>query len=90
MKWKYIRSLYNNHILIYPHLYVSSDDIIEINNVIYDVTGISDDGDVYLKDGKKNWIYPAPAFVQKLETSNFKYIKNLHNETIQKNKFYSI
>ena len=87
--WKCIQSLYNNHILIYPDLYISCDDIIAINNIVYEITGIADNYDVYIQDQNNNkHIYPAAAFVQMLESSNSRYIRNKHQECIERNKCY--
>jgi len=83
--WKHVRSLYDNHILIQSDIYVSRDDIISINNVTYEITGITDDSDIYLQDQNKNkYIYHASAFVQMLSHST--YIKNSHQECIERNK----
>lgn len=85
--WQCVRSLYNNHILVHPDLYISCDDIIAINDLIYDITGISDDYDVYVQDSnKKQNIYPAGAFVQMLQSNDFKCIRNVHQENVEKNK----
>ena len=85
--WKCVRSLYNNHIIIQPNIYISCDDIIAIHDLIYDITGIDDNYDVYIKDQYNNRsIYPAPAFVQMLQNSDFKFIRNIHQENIEKNK----
>jgi len=78
--WKCLRSIYDNHILI------CCDDIIEINGSVYNVTGICDDYNVNVKDNNTQDIYPAPAFIQMLQSSDFKYIRNSHAENIQKNK----
>jgi len=48
--WQCVRSIYNNHIKIHPDLYISCDDIIAIHDLIYEITGISDEYDVYIKD----------------------------------------
>jgi hypothetical protein len=88
--WQCVRSLYNNHIIIYPDIYISCDDIIAINNIIYNITGISDDYNVYITDQNNNThIHPTSAFVQMLNTQNIAYIRNIHNEIIERNKTYS-
>jgi len=88
--WKSVRSIYNNHIIIYPDTYVSTDDIIMINNVIYEITGITDDSEIYVQDqNKKRYIYEPPAFLEMLNNSDFKYIKNIHQEWIEKNRLTS-
>lgn len=84
--WHGIRSLYNNHILIHPDIYISRDDIVSMNGLIFEITGIDDDYNVYIID-KNNYqrIYPAPAFVQMLQTNDTKYICNNHANNITKN-----
>ncbi len=85
--WKHVRSIYENHILIYPDLYISCDDIISIDNVIYQITGITDNSDIYLQDDTNNKsIQSAHAFLQMLKNKNIKYIRNLHKECIDRNK----
>ena len=84
--WQCIRSLYNNHILVHPDLYISCDDVIAINELIFEITGIDDNYDVYTIDKNNNQrIYPAPAFVQMLESNYIKYIRNNHANNIAKN-----
>lgn len=86
--WQLVRSLYNNHIILHK-VYISSDDVIDINGIIYEIIGISDD-DVFITDkNNKMSIYPAPAFVQMLKDNGFKFIRNMHQENIEKNKLYA-
>lgn len=87
MMWRCIRSLYNNHLLIETKLYVSQDDVIKINDMIYEITGISDEYDIYLQDNnKQHYVYPAKAFVQMLQDNDFIHIRNMHQQTVEKNK----
>jgi hypothetical protein len=89
--WKCLKSIYDNHILICPDLYISHNDIIEINGTCYNITGICDDYNVYMQDDNNTQqIYPVPAFVQMLQSSDFKYIRNSHAENIKKNKLQSL
>ena len=84
--WQCLRSLYNNHILIYPDLYISRDEIISINDVIFEITGIDDDYNVYtIHKNNNQQIFPVPAFVQMLQSSDTKYICNNHANNISKN-----
>ena len=88
--WKCLRSIYDNHIFVSPDLYISQDDIIEIDGIVYDITGICDNYNVYIQDeNNRQHIYPAQAFVQMLQSNDFKYIRNSHADNIQKNKLLS-
>ena len=85
--WKAVRSIYENHILIYPDIYISRDDIISINDNVYEITGISDDYDVYLQDQNKNkYVYQPHAFFQMLYGCDVRYIRNLHQECLDRNR----
>lgn len=86
--WRCARSIYENHIILCPDLYISRDDVICIDNITYDITGITDDYDVYLQDRNNRNLhkYPASAFVQMLKNNDFTYIRNLHQECIDRNK----
>lgn len=87
--WKCLKSIYEYHILIYPDLYISRDDIISINDIIYNITGITEEYDVYLQDNnQKNYIYKAKDFVKLIQNNDIKYIRNLHRECIDRNKIY--
>jgi hypothetical protein len=87
MLWKGVKSINEYHIFILPDIYISRDDIISINNIHYEITGITEDYDVYLQDNNKyNYIYKTKEFIQLLKNNNYTFIRNIHNECIEKNK----
>ena len=85
--WKCLKSIYEYHILICPDLYISRDDILSINNEIYEITGITEEYDIYLQDkNKKLHIYTPKDFVKLLQDNEFKYIRNFHEECLDRNR----
>ncbi len=85
--WKHIRLIYENHIFVYPDVYISCDDIVNINNVIYEITGITDNSDIYLQYTNNKFVCQPPALLQMLlQDNNFKYTNNTHQECLNRNK----
>lgn len=71
-------------------MYVSTDDIMSINGIEYEITGISDDYHVFIQDhNKMQQILPVQAFMQMLKSNDFKYIRNLHDENLKKNRLHA-
>ena len=73
-------------------MYISCDDILEINDMIYEITGIGENYDVYVmnrSDKNQQQIYTAPDFIQMLQSSDFKYLRNIHEDNIAKNRLCS-
>lgn len=83
--WKFTRSLYNNHILIFPDTYLSRDDILSVKDITYEITGITE-YHIYTKTDEMSAKTEIDVFMKMLENNEVTYIRNLHEICIRYNQ----
>ena len=82
LRHRCVQGLFEDYYIIYNDIYISRDDIIEINGITYEITGIDEDYNVYTK-----CLILNPLEFIELLGKDYIYVKNCHDEQIQKNKY---